>query len=127
MKKVKAEKKKREFSKTLLIQESVLIWIMSISFLILAFYCVAMGFMGSLPWLAAMIGCPWTAYAVSQAYYYKKSMHENTAGGIKFETAIAEAKKIASQYEDASGLDFDYDFNQAEIYMATDDVDEYQI
>lgn len=124
---IKKEKQKKEFSKTLLIQESVLIWIMSICFLALAFYCVSMGFTGSLPWLAAMVGCPWTAYAISQAYYYKKSMHENTTGGIKFETAIAEVNKIASQYQDASGLDFDYDFSQADTYEATNNVDEYQI
>lgn len=84
------EKKKREFSKTLLIQESVLIWIMSICFLILAFYCVSMGFMGSLPWLAAMVGCPWTAYAVSQAFYYKKAMSENCLGGLKYEATLVE-------------------------------------
>lgn len=123
----KREKTKREFSKTLLIQESVLIWIMSICFLALAFYCVSMGFTGSLPWLAAMVGCPWTAYAISQAYYYKKSLHENTSGGVKFESVMADINKIASQYQDASGLDFDYDFEAAETYPTTDNVDEYQI
>ena len=84
------KKQKREFSKTLLIQESILIWIMSICFLILAFYCVGMGFMGSLPWLAAMVGCPWTAYAVSQAFYYKKAMSENCLGGLKYEATLVE-------------------------------------
>ena len=83
-------KKHKEFSKILLLQESILIWIMSIGFLILAFYCVALGFTGSLPWLAAMVGGPWTAYAVSQAFYYKKAMHENTKGGLKFEAAMAD-------------------------------------
>ena len=33
-------KNKREFSKTLLVQESVLIWIITLSFIILAFYAV---------------------------------------------------------------------------------------
>ena len=87
------EKKKLEFSKLLLLQESVLIWIMSIGFLGLAFYCVALGFTGSLPWLAAMVGCPWTAYAVSQAFYYKKALKENTVGGLKFETTMAAISK----------------------------------
>ena len=127
MKKAKVEKQKREFSKTLLIQESVLIWIMSICFLALAFYCVSMGFMGSLPWLAAMVGCPWTAYAISQAYYYKKALHENTTGGVKFESVMADINKVASQYQDASGLECDYDFIAAEAYAATNNVDEYQI
>lgn len=117
------EKKKMEFSKLLLLQESILIWIMSIGFLALAFYCVALGFTGSLPWLAAMVGCPWTAYAVSQAYYYKKAMNENIAGGLKYESTMAEIQKVASQYQDASSFNVDYDFG----YQAANNPDEYQI
>ena len=71
-------KKNKEFSKTLLKQESALIWIMSLSFIVLAFYCIHEGFTGSLPWLAAMVGFPWTAYGASQAFYYRKSEKENS-------------------------------------------------
>ena len=39
----------------------------------MAFYCIIQGNFGDLPWLTAMVGFPWTAYAVSQMYYYKKS------------------------------------------------------
>ena len=66
-----------EFSKFLLIQESALIWIMTIAFIILAFYCVVNQYFGELPWLAAMVGFPWAAYGASQAFYYKKSEKEN--------------------------------------------------
>jgi hypothetical protein len=83
-------KNKQEFSKTLLIQESFLIWIVTISFIILAFYCIVNGYTGELPWLAAMACCPWAAYAVSQACYYKKAEKENSKDGIKFETIMAE-------------------------------------
>lgn len=72
------EKKKHEFSKVLLIQESILIWILTLSFIILAFICILLGYLGTLPWLAAMAGFPWTAYGVSQAFYYNKSKAENT-------------------------------------------------
>lgn len=72
------EKKKHEFSKVLLIQESILIWILTLSFIILAFICILFGYLGTLPWLAAMAGFPWTAYGVSQAFYYNKSKAENT-------------------------------------------------
>ena len=89
-------KRKTEFSKKLLIQESVLIWIVTLAFLVLAFYCVHNEFFGELPWLAAMCGFPWTAYGVSQACYYKKAEKENTKGGIKYETAL-------KQSEDAAG------------------------
>ena len=84
------KKRRSEFSKKLLIQESVLIWIVTLAFLVLAFYCVHNQFFGELPWLAAMCGFPWTAYGVSQACYYKKAEKENTKGGIKFETALLE-------------------------------------
>ena len=77
-------KKWREFSKFLLLQESALIWIITISGIILAFYCVINQYFGELPWISAMIGFPWTAYGVSQMYYYKKSMKENSKNGIKY-------------------------------------------
>lgn len=88
--KKKKKEKKTEFSKFLLLQESALIWIMTIAFIILAYICVINQYFGELPWLTAMIGLPWTAYGVSQAFYYKKATAENTKDGIKFETTMAE-------------------------------------
>lgn len=82
--------KKTEFSKRLLLQESMLIWIITISFIILAFVCVTNQFFGELPWLAAMCSFPWTAYGASQAFYFKKAEKENTKGGIKYETVMSE-------------------------------------
>lgn len=132
-------KPKIEFSKTLLKQESALIWIMSLSFIVLAFYCIHEGFTGSLPWLAAMVGFPWTAYGVSQAMYYRKSQKENTVGGVKYESVILEAQQ---KYKNATS-NFDFTLyncgvdplaNTATItvnpnteYEATNIVDEYQI
>lgn len=86
----KNEKKKSSFSKTLLIQESILIWIITLAFLVLAFYSVFSGYSGELPFLSTMVGLPWAAYGVSAAYYYKKSMKENTKDGIIFEQALRE-------------------------------------
>lgn len=82
------KKTKKEFSKTLLKQESILIWIVTLSFIGLAFYCVHNQYFGELPWLAAMCGFPWTAYGVSQACYYRKAEKENTKGGIKYDTTM---------------------------------------
>lgn len=87
---MKKRKEKKAFSKTLLIQESVLIWIITLSFIALAFYCVIQGYLGELPWLGMMIGFPWTAYGVSQACYYRKSTKENTIGGIVYDQAIGQ-------------------------------------
>ena len=81
-------KKKNSFSKVLLIQESILIWVMTIAFIGLAYICIVNQYFGELPWLAAMVGFPWTAYGVSQACYYKKSEKENTQGGIVHDAAM---------------------------------------
>lgn len=129
------KKNNKEFSKVLLKQESALIWIMSLSFIVLAFYCIYKGFTGSLPWLAAMVGFPWTAYGVSQAMYYRKSMAENTEGGVKYESVLAEVKQAAAQYQNysfdpsifADGVD---PFASTMVYEPVEkveDVDNYQI
>ena len=81
-------KKKNSFSKALLIQESILIWIMTIAFIGLAYICIVNQYFGELPWLVAMVGFPWTAYGVSQACYYKKSEKENTKGGIVYDATL---------------------------------------
>ena len=86
MKNPEVKRTRQEFSKWLLIQETALIWITTIVFLILAFVCIWKQYFGELPWLAAMAAFPWTAYGVSQAFYYKKAMAENTKGGIKYES-----------------------------------------
>lgn len=83
-------KKKTEFSKILLIQESVLVWITTICFIVLAFLSIYTGFIGEFTWLAAMCTALWAAYGVSQAFYYKKAMAENTRGGIKYKLLTKE-------------------------------------
>ena len=82
------KKEKICFSKWLVAQESALIWIITFSYIGLAFVCVLRGFSGSLPWLTALPTVAWTAYGVSQAMYYNKSKAENTKGGIVYDTAI---------------------------------------
>ena len=84
------KKNKISFSKIMEIQESILIWITTISLIVLAYICVFNQYFGELPWVTAMCGFPWTAYGVSQACYYKKSEKENTRDGIKFESVMAQ-------------------------------------
>lgn len=94
--------KKTEFSKILLIQESVLIWIMTLSFIALAALCIIKDYIGSLPWLTAMVSLPWAAYGVSQCFYYNKSKAENTKDGIKYETVmtdLVESYKMNNNFE----------------------------
>lgn len=93
-------KQKREFSKTLLIQESALIWISTLAYIALAFYCIFNGYMGSLPWLTASASLPWAAYGVSQVYYYKKSMAENTKDGVKYASVMKELDEAYNNYKE---------------------------
>ena len=87
---MKQEKKKKEFSKRLLVQESLLIWIQTLALLALAFICVFRVSYPELPWLAPMVAFPRTAYEVSQAFSFNKAKKENTEGGIVYETTLAQ-------------------------------------
>lgn len=82
------DKKKTSFSKFLLLQESALIWVVTLSCLLMAFICIFTASFVELPWITAMVGCPWAAYAVTQHAYYKKAMAENTQGGIVYDSAF---------------------------------------
>ena len=88
----KSKKNNIEFSKKLLIQESLLIWVVTLAFIVLAFVCISNQYFGELPWLAAMAACPWTAYGVGQGFYYRKAEKENTVGGIKYDTVMMQYK-----------------------------------
>lgn len=94
------KKEKTEFSKALLIQESILVWIVTIAFIILAYICIINDFMGELPWLTTIVAFPWTAYGVSAACYYKKSEKENTKNGIKFESVMAQMGQVETEIFD---------------------------
>lgn len=107
------DNKKREFSKTLLIQESALIWVTTIAYIVLAFYCIRNGYQGTLPWLTAGVSLPWVAYGVSQGFYYNKSKAENTQNGIKYELALQEAlaafetTAVTEEFNTTDDLDLD--------------------
>lgn len=81
-----ADIKKWPFSKVLLIQESVLVWIVTICCLIMAFICIFRDSYIELPWLTALTACPWAAYAITQNAYYKKATSENIKGGIIYDS-----------------------------------------
>ena len=95
---IKQRKPKKEYSKGLLIQESVLIWITSLLYIALAFFCILQGYTGSLPWITASASLPWAAYGISQVFYYQKSMLENTKGGIKYDTVMKELDNQLGKY-----------------------------
>ena len=99
---MKTPKKKTEFSKSLLIWETILIWVVTLAFIALAYVCIIYQYLGELPWLAAMCGFPWTAYGVSQACYYRKAEKENTKGGIKYHATMHSLENGCQDFEEES-------------------------
>lgn len=81
-------KKKYPFSKVFLIQESVLVWIVTLCCLAFAFICIFKDSYIELPWISVLCALPWTAYGITANAYYKKSTMENTKGGIIFENTL---------------------------------------
>lgn len=98
----KKKKKNKEFSKWLLVQESVLIWITTLALLGLAYLCIVLGYLGTIPWLASLCALPWAAYGVSQVYYYKKALVENSKDGIKYESVMRALDNASPNLSDSN-------------------------
>lgn len=80
---------KPEFSKRLVMDIRALLWVVTLGGLALAAYCIRVGYTGSLPWISAMVGLPWTAHGVVCSFYLNMSKSDHNEGGITFEAAKA--------------------------------------
>jgi hypothetical protein len=78
-----------EFSKRLISDIRALLWAVTLGGLALAAYCIREGYIGSLPWLSAMVGLPWTAHGTVCAFYLNMAKSDHKEGGITFEKAKA--------------------------------------
>lgn len=81
--------KKRDYSKRLISDIRLLLWVVTIGGIFLAAYCVHKGYVGSLPWLSAMVGLPWAAHGTVCAFYLNMAKSDHSEGGITFESAKA--------------------------------------
>lgn len=81
-------REKRAFSKKLVSDIRNLLWIITISAIVLAFYCVHLGYLGTLPWISAMVGLPWTAHGIVCSFYLNMSKSDHQQGGITYEIAM---------------------------------------
>jgi hypothetical protein len=79
--------RKTEYSKRLVSDIRLLLWVVTVGGLLLAGLCVYKGFTGSLPWLSAMVGLPWTAHGVICSFYLNMAKSDHKEGGITFESA----------------------------------------
>lgn len=78
-----------QFSKRLVADIRVLLWVVTAGGLALAAYCVHTGYAGALPWLTAMVGLPWSAHGVVCSFYLNMAKSDHKEGGITFEAAKA--------------------------------------
>ena len=86
---MKNGQKKAEYSKQLVTDIRSLLWVVSIGGLLLAFLCIALGYTGSLPWVSAMVGLPWSAHGIVCSVYFGMAKSDHRRGGITFEAAKA--------------------------------------
>lgn len=81
---------KTDFSKRLINDIRLLLWIITIASIVLAFYCVHLGYLGTLPWIAALVGLPWSAHGVVCSFYLNMAKSDHREGGITYEKMIKE-------------------------------------
>ena len=86
---MKTREKQQEFSKRLISDIRLLLWVVTVGGLVLAACCIRRGYTGSLPWLSAMVGLPWAAHGTVCAFYLNLAKSDHREGGITFESAKA--------------------------------------
>ena len=84
---------KKEFSKQLICDIRSLLWIVTISGITLAFYCVHLGYLGTLPWISALVGLPWSAHGIVCSFYLNMSKSDHRKGGITYDLAMYEKQQ----------------------------------
>lgn len=81
--------RKLDFSKRLISDIRVLLWLVTVGVLVLSFLCVFMGHTDDLPWLSVMVGLPWAAHGTVCSFYMNMAKSDHREGGITFESAKA--------------------------------------
>lgn len=85
----KLQPQKTDFSKRLISDIRVLLWVVTVGGLLLAAYCIRSGFTGSLPWVSAMVGLPWASHGTVCSFYLNMAKSDHSQGGITYEAAKA--------------------------------------
>lgn len=92
-----AAAKAKEFTQFMILSDNAILWYMCIAYTVLAAYSIYKNFTGSLPWLTGGLGLAFAAWATIQSFLIKKSERQNTAGGITYDTAMANVKKEVTE------------------------------
>lgn len=88
-KKTSRSRKVFDYSKQMISDVRWLLWVVTLGGIFLATLCVLKGYTGSLPWVSAMVGLPWTAHGTICSFYLNMAKSDHREGGITFETAKA--------------------------------------
>ena len=80
---------RQAYSKRLITDIRRLLWVVTLGGLALAGLCIHTGYLGSLPWITAMVGLPWTAHGVVCTAYLGMARSDHRSGGITYEAAKA--------------------------------------
>ena len=94
------KKKPLDYSKRVVRDIRALLWVVTAGGLILAAYCIYKEFVGSLPWLSAMVGLPWSAHGVVCSFYLNMAKSDHSEGGITFEAAKAQNFGVDTSQDD---------------------------
>ena len=89
--------KAKEFTQFMILSDNAILWYMCVAYTVLAAYSIYKNFTGSLPWLTGGLGLAFAAWATIQSFLIKKSERQNTAGGITYDTAMANVKKEVTE------------------------------
>lgn len=89
--------RQKEYSKKLISDIRKLLWLVTVGGIVLAGYCIHEEYIGSLPWLSAMVGLPWSAHGVVCVFYLNMAKSDHKEGGITYETAKANGFAVAFQ------------------------------
>ena len=92
-----AAAKAKEFTQFMILSDNTILWYMCVAYTALAAYSIYKNFTGSLPWLTGGLGLAFAAWATIQSFLIKKSERQNTAGGITYDTAMANIKKETTE------------------------------
>lgn len=89
--------KAKEFTQFMILSDNAILWYICVAYTALAAYSIYKDFSGSLPWLTGGLGLAFAAWATIQSFLIKKSERQNTAGGITYDTVMANVKKEVTE------------------------------
>lgn len=68
--------------------------------------CVYMGYLGTLPWISALIGLPWSAHGIVCSFYLTMAKSDHKKGRITYDLALKEIESNSASIYTVQTEDF---------------------